>query len=120
MQAVSGQFWNHSAGTESSQGSWASGERPDGRGQFEYLADPKPPAGIVVTLVGYAADGKITLVSRQSDVKGIATFTGLDTRELTAYFAFAMLPIVDYARFNGYYTGQASIFLQKTVGKYIR
>ncbi len=42
MQSVSGQFWNHSQGTESSAGRWAQGERPDGLGQFEYLANPKP------------------------------------------------------------------------------
>lgn len=42
MQEVSGQFWNHSEGTESAQGRWAQGERPDGLGAFEYLADPQP------------------------------------------------------------------------------
>ncbi len=56
------------------------------------LRDPNPPAGIAVTLVGYAADGKITVVSKPSDPKGIAAFTALDTGGLTAYFAFAILP----------------------------
>ena len=41
---VSYQFWNCSQGLDSQQGRWASGPTPDGRGQFEYLADPKPLA----------------------------------------------------------------------------
>lgn len=36
------QFWNLSEGTESQQGRWASGKTPDGKGEFVYLADPKP------------------------------------------------------------------------------
>lgn len=36
------QFWNCSEGVESREGRWASGQSPDGKGQFEYLADPKP------------------------------------------------------------------------------
>lgn len=39
---VSYQFWNMSMGTESREGRWASGTSPDGKGQFEYLADPVP------------------------------------------------------------------------------
>lgn len=39
---VAYQFWNMSAGEESSQGLWASGATPDGKGQFEYLANPQP------------------------------------------------------------------------------
>jgi Mn-containing catalase len=42
LQEVSYQFWNMSVGTESSQGRWAEGPSPDGKGQFEYLADPAP------------------------------------------------------------------------------
>ncbi|WP_128255470.1 manganese catalase family protein [Falsirhodobacter deserti] len=41
-QAVRSQFWNCSQGTESAEGGWASGPTPDGKGQFEYLADPLP------------------------------------------------------------------------------
>ena len=41
-RAVAYQFWNCSQGTESSQGRWAAGPTPDGKGQFEYLADPAP------------------------------------------------------------------------------
>jgi Mn-containing catalase len=33
-----------SLGTESQQGGWAAGSSPDGRGQFEYVADPRPMA----------------------------------------------------------------------------
>jgi Mn-containing catalase len=36
------QFWNHSDGTESAQGRWAQGPTPDGKGQFEYVENPKP------------------------------------------------------------------------------
>ena len=35
-------FWNCSEGTESEQGRWAKGATPDGHGEFEYVADPKP------------------------------------------------------------------------------
>lgn len=38
---VSYQFWDCSEGTESRQGGWASGPTPDGKGEFEYLADPR-------------------------------------------------------------------------------
>jgi len=44
-QAVSYQFWNLSTGTESSEGKWASGPTPDGKGQFEYLENPGPTTG---------------------------------------------------------------------------
>jgi len=40
----SGQLWNLSAGSDSSQGRWASGPRPDGRGEFSYLDSPEPLA----------------------------------------------------------------------------
>jgi len=39
------QFWNCSDGTESRQGSWASGTSPDGKGEFTFLEDPQPLAG---------------------------------------------------------------------------
>jgi Mn-containing catalase len=42
MREVAYQFWNCSQGLESQQGLWAGGSTPDGRGQFEYLADPRP------------------------------------------------------------------------------
>ncbi|MBP1807646.1 manganese catalase family protein [Rubellimicrobium aerolatum] len=35
-------FWNCSEGTESAEGRWAQGPAPDGKGQFEYLANPVP------------------------------------------------------------------------------
>lgn len=41
-QRVSYQFWNCSEGTESAGGRWAKGPTPDGKGEFEYLADPQP------------------------------------------------------------------------------
>ncbi|MBW4640012.1 MAG: manganese catalase family protein [Gloeocapsa sp. UFS-A4-WI-NPMV-4B04] len=36
------QFWNHSEGEESAQGRWAKGPSMDGRGEFEYVANPQP------------------------------------------------------------------------------
>ena len=49
---VSYQFMNFSEGTESSEGSWASGPSPDGRGTIEYVAvpeamGPEPMPGVV-------------------------------------------------------------------------
>jgi Mn-containing catalase len=35
-------FYNLSEGTESQEGRWASGPSIDGKGQFEYVADPSP------------------------------------------------------------------------------
>jgi Mn-containing catalase len=36
------EFWNCSAGLDSKEGRWASGPSIDGKGQFQYLAEPKP------------------------------------------------------------------------------
>ena len=36
------QFWNNSEGTESSEGRWASGPSMDGKGEFQYVANPQP------------------------------------------------------------------------------
>lgn len=45
------QFWNLSAGQESAAGRWAKGKSLDGKGQFEYVANPQPigPAPIPPT-----------------------------------------------------------------------
>jgi Mn-containing catalase len=40
------QFINCSSGTESADGRWAKGPSIDGRGQFEYVADPQPMGGV--------------------------------------------------------------------------
>lgn len=42
LQQVSYQFLNCSEGTESEAGRWASGPSMDGRGTFEYVANPQP------------------------------------------------------------------------------
>lgn len=39
---VAYQFWNHSQGEESGEGRWAKGPSPDGKGEFEYIANPEP------------------------------------------------------------------------------
>ncbi|HEX7117480.1 MAG TPA: manganese catalase family protein [Longimicrobiales bacterium] len=39
---VAYQFWNVSEGLESEAGRWASGAAPDGKGEFQYLAEPEP------------------------------------------------------------------------------
>jgi Mn-containing catalase len=36
------QFWNHSEGEESREGRWAKGASIDGKGEFEYVANPEP------------------------------------------------------------------------------
>jgi Mn-containing catalase len=36
------QFWNHSEGEESAQGRWARGSSIDGKGEFQYVANPEP------------------------------------------------------------------------------
>jgi Mn-containing catalase len=36
------QFWNNSRGEESAQGRWAKGPSMDGKGEFEYVANPEP------------------------------------------------------------------------------
>jgi len=42
MREQSYTFWNCSDGTQSAEGLWAKGPTPDKRGQFEYIAEPKP------------------------------------------------------------------------------
>ncbi|HEX6012721.1 MAG TPA: manganese catalase family protein [Geminicoccaceae bacterium] len=42
MRERSYTFWNCSDGTQSAEGLWAKGPTPDKRGQFEYIAQPKP------------------------------------------------------------------------------
>jgi len=41
-QEFSYQFWNHSEGTDSAEGRWAKGKSMDGKGEFEYVANPQP------------------------------------------------------------------------------
>lgn len=41
-------------------------------------------------------------------------------RLMIAVFVFVALLIVDFGRFNGYYTGQVGDFVQHSVGKYLR
>lgn len=36
------QFWNNSEGNQSQQGRWAKGPSMDGKGEFEYVANPQP------------------------------------------------------------------------------
>jgi Mn-containing catalase len=40
------QYWDLSEGNESSQGRWAKGRSMDGKGEFEYLANPQPQGPI--------------------------------------------------------------------------
>lgn len=42
LSEVAYKFYNCSEGTESQEGRWASGPSIDGKGQFEYVADPEP------------------------------------------------------------------------------
>jgi len=59
---------------------------------YDDLEDRKPPANVPVTLVGYAADDRVSVTSRKSGPKGNVTFTGLDRSGSIAYFAMAQLP----------------------------
>jgi hypothetical protein len=59
---------------------------------YDEIADPKPPTGVTVSLVGYAADNTVRLVQRRTDADGIVRFTGLDTTGAVAYYALAQLP----------------------------
>ncbi|MBE9181575.1 manganese catalase family protein [Oculatella sp. LEGE 06141] len=42
------QFWNNSMGEESGTGRWAKGPSMDGKGEFEYIANPKPMGEAIV------------------------------------------------------------------------
>ena len=42
MMSQAHTFWNLSQGEENAQGKWAQGPTPDGLGQFEYVAAPRP------------------------------------------------------------------------------
>src|SRR5688572_2468474 len=57
---------------------------------YNDLADPA--ADLPVTLVGYAADERVTLATQKTDRDGKARFTGLDRTGATAYFAMTLLP----------------------------
>lgn len=59
---------------------------------YDSLTDPAPPTGVVVALVGQAADGAVTVTRRKTDARGLATFAGLDTTGAVAYVALAQLP----------------------------
>jgi len=54
--------------------------------------DGKPPVGETVTLVGYAADDSVSVVTGKVDEEGHATFPNLDPSGSTVYFALATLP----------------------------
>ena len=64
----------------------------DVRLTYDDLADPRPPAQVPVTLVGYRADGSVALTRQATDREGSAHFTGLDHSGAVAYFALATLP----------------------------
>jgi Mn-containing catalase len=50
LSEVAYQFWNCSEGTDSAEGRWAKGPAPDGKGEFQYLADPQPLGETVTEL----------------------------------------------------------------------
>ena len=57
---------------------------------YNDLADPA--VGLPVTLVGYAADERVTIATQKTNRAGTAKFTGLDQTGATAYFAMTLLP----------------------------
>ncbi len=56
------------------------------------LSDPKPPVGTLVSIVGYAADDTIKVVTQPLGADGHVTFDGLDQTGGTSYFVLATLP----------------------------
>jgi hypothetical protein len=59
---------------------------------YDDLKEKTPPAGVPVTLVGYAADNSISVVTVASGTDGRAQFTNLDRSGATAYYGVAMIP----------------------------
>ncbi|MDB4952439.1 MAG: hypothetical protein JWO36_8 [Myxococcales bacterium] len=51
-----------------------------------------PLENVPVTLVGYHADLKVTIETKQTDKEGRAQFTGLDRSGSTSYFAMTQVP----------------------------
>lgn len=56
------------------------------------LADPEPPVGIDVTLVGYTSANAVKVTSAKTDPKGQVVFENLDATGNTTYFAMTQLP----------------------------
>lgn len=59
---------------------------------YDNLSDARPPAGVLVSLVGYADDGSVRLAQRKTSGAGTARFTDLDTTGAVVYYALAQLP----------------------------
>lgn len=56
------------------------------------LTDPQPPVGTPISLVAYAADDSIKVVTQNAGPDGHVTFDGLDQTGGTSYFVLATLP----------------------------
>jgi hypothetical protein len=56
------------------------------------LTDPQPPVGTPISLVAYAADDSIKVVTLKAGADGHVTFDGLDQTGGTSYFVLATLP----------------------------
>lgn len=54
--------------------------------------DAAPPAGSLVTLVGYVHDNSVTVEQKPVDTTGVTRFEGLDVSGGTVYYALATLP----------------------------
>ncbi len=59
---------------------------------YDDFKDPTPPANVSVLLAGYRADDTIDVHVVASDKDGRATFSNLDIKGETSYFAMAELP----------------------------
>jgi hypothetical protein len=59
---------------------------------YDDLKDPSPPVGLPVTLVGYAADDTVVVVTKPTDEQGRVTWTDLDRSGGTSYFAMTLVP----------------------------
>jgi hypothetical protein len=62
------------------------------RVSYDNLSDARPPAGVLVSLVGYAEDGSVRLAQKKTSKTGTAWFTDLDSTGAVMYYALAQLP----------------------------
>jgi hypothetical protein len=62
------------------------------RVSYDNLSDTRPPAGVLVSLVGYADDGSVRLVQHKTSATGTARFTDLDRTGAVVYYALTQLP----------------------------
>src|SRR5262245_14729180 len=58
---------------------------------YDNLSDPKPPEGVMVSLVADVATDSCKVTQQKADAHGVANFTALDATGTVAYYALAAL-----------------------------